>query len=377
MMDYGLQNISLGSDLSSKADKDLSITGIWLRCNDKINRLKNLLKRDGHNYVGGEAMIDSFVDISNYGIIAMLVIRGKWKSPEVDYSYQKQISFSQFSMYTQCPHKWSLQYRDGHRKTEVSIHMTFGTAIHESLQLYLTTMYDESVAAADRIDLVEHFEETLRNQYRKDYEKNKKVHFSSSEEIREFFADGIEIINYFKKKKGIYFSKRGWHIIDCELPIQLTPNNAFRNVIYRGFLDVVLYHEPTNTIKIIDIKTSTRGWKDKDKADEIKNLQLVMYKKFLSEQYGFPIDNIQIEYFIVKRKIYEDGEYPEKRIQIHIPASGRNKLNKANTLLNEFIERAFTREGSYNMGKQLKNPSAWNCRFCPFNDQPELCNKNL
>jgi hypothetical protein len=300
----------------------------------------------------------------------------KNKPPEVDYSYQKQISFSQFSMYTQCPHKWSLQYRDGHRKTEVSIHMTFGTAIHESLQLYLTTMYDESVAAADRIDLVEHFEETLRNQYRKDYEKNKKVHFSSSEEIREFFADGIEIINYFKKKKGIYFSKREWHIIGCELPIQLTPNNAFRNVIYRGFLDVVLYHEPTNTIKIIDIKTSTRGWKDKDKADEIKNLQLVMYKKFLSEQYGFPIDNIQIEYFIVKRKIYEGGEYPEKRIQIHIPASGRNKLNKANTLLNEFIERAFQKDGSYNMGKQLKNPSAWNCRFCPFNDQPELCNKN-
>jgi hypothetical protein len=62
-----------------KADKDLSITGIWLRCNDKINRLKNLLKRNGHNYVGGEAMIDSFVDISNYGIIAQLVFRGKWK----------------------------------------------------------------------------------------------------------------------------------------------------------------------------------------------------------------------------------------------------------------------------------------------------------
>jgi hypothetical protein len=63
----------------TKADKDLSITGIWLRCNDKINRLKNLLKRNGHNYVGGEAMIDSFVDISNYGIIAQLVFRDKWK----------------------------------------------------------------------------------------------------------------------------------------------------------------------------------------------------------------------------------------------------------------------------------------------------------
>jgi len=79
MMDYGLSNISLGSDLSTKEDRDLSLTGIWLRCNDKINRLKNMLKRNGKNYVQGEAMIDSFIDISNYGIIAMLVLRGKWK----------------------------------------------------------------------------------------------------------------------------------------------------------------------------------------------------------------------------------------------------------------------------------------------------------
>ena len=79
MLDYGLSNISLGSNLDTKEDKDLSLTGIWLRCNDKINRLKNMLKRDGKNYVQGEAMIDSFIDIANYGIIAMLVMRNKWK----------------------------------------------------------------------------------------------------------------------------------------------------------------------------------------------------------------------------------------------------------------------------------------------------------
>ena len=79
MMDYGLQNIALGSDLSTREDRDLSLTGIWLRCNDKINRLKNLLKRRGKNYVTGETMIDSFVDIANYGIIAMLVMKDKWK----------------------------------------------------------------------------------------------------------------------------------------------------------------------------------------------------------------------------------------------------------------------------------------------------------
>lgn len=79
MMDYGLGNIALGSDLTEREDVDFSMMGIWLRCNDKINRLKNLLKRKGDAYVKSEPMIDSFIDISNYGIIAQLVLRGQWK----------------------------------------------------------------------------------------------------------------------------------------------------------------------------------------------------------------------------------------------------------------------------------------------------------
>ena len=79
MMDYGLGNIALGSTLTEDEDVHLSLTGIWLRCNDKINRLKNMLKRKGKSYVNDEPMIDSFIDISNYGIIAQLVMRGKWK----------------------------------------------------------------------------------------------------------------------------------------------------------------------------------------------------------------------------------------------------------------------------------------------------------
>lgn len=78
MLDYGLGNISLGSTLEDEEDLKFSLTGIWLRCNDKINRIKNLLKR-GKNFVEGESIVDSFIDISNYGIIAMLVIRNKWK----------------------------------------------------------------------------------------------------------------------------------------------------------------------------------------------------------------------------------------------------------------------------------------------------------
>lgn len=79
MLDYGIGNIALGTTLEEEKDKHLSLTGIWLRCNDKINRLRNLLTSKEGPYVNDESLSDSFQDMSNYGIIAEIVNRGKWK----------------------------------------------------------------------------------------------------------------------------------------------------------------------------------------------------------------------------------------------------------------------------------------------------------
>ena len=77
-MDYGLQNISLGGDLNKTLDKNFSLTGLAIRLTDKVSRLRNLLV-NGKNFVKGEGMEDTFLDIANYGIIGLLVGRDKWK----------------------------------------------------------------------------------------------------------------------------------------------------------------------------------------------------------------------------------------------------------------------------------------------------------
>ena len=77
-LDYGLNNIALGGDLTDETDKKFSLTGLCIRLTDKISRLKNLLS-NGKNYVKGESMEDTFIDIANYGIIGLLVGRDKWK----------------------------------------------------------------------------------------------------------------------------------------------------------------------------------------------------------------------------------------------------------------------------------------------------------
>ena len=78
MMDYGLGNIALGGNLESPEDQKYALQGIQIRLNDKINRLKNLLK-NGKSYVEDESLEDTFIDIANYGIIGILLGKGKWK----------------------------------------------------------------------------------------------------------------------------------------------------------------------------------------------------------------------------------------------------------------------------------------------------------
>jgi hypothetical protein len=286
------------------------------------------------------------------------------KLPEIDYATQKSISYSQMSMFNECPKKWSLQYREGHKSFTSSIHTVFGTALHETLQHYLTVMYEQSGAAADRLNTSEMLEENLREEYKKQYKANNNQHFVTPDELREFYEDGVEIIREFSKDKTKYFGKRGWHLVGCEVPIILTPYSKYQNVMFQGYLDVVLYHEPTNKIKIIDIKTSRQGWSKKEKSDENKQFQLIAYKKYFSELYNVPIENIEIEFMIVKRKIFESDLYVIKRVQQFKPASGKVKLNKVTKSIESFIERAFDRNGYKEVEHQPKLNG--NCKWCPF-----------
>ena len=74
---YGPDNISVGTKLLSDDDVKLSLTGLWFRINDKIQRLKQLIIL-GHEDNVGESEQDTFQDLSIYGIIAQIVSAKKW-----------------------------------------------------------------------------------------------------------------------------------------------------------------------------------------------------------------------------------------------------------------------------------------------------------
>ena len=279
-----------------------------------------------------------------------------------------RISYSQLSMYGDCPLRWKLNYIDRLSIFESNIHLLFGTAMHEVLQKYLEVMYNDSVKNADKLNLEQRLHDKMIEQFKLAREKEGKDP-CTVEQIREFFQDGCDILDFFKKRRGEYFSKRGYKLIGCEVPIDV---DLKKNIKMVGYLDIVILDEITNTLKIYDIKTSTMGWNKWAKKDENKTQQLLLYKQFYSKQYNHPIENIEVEYFIVKRKLYENLDFPQKRVQKFSPASGTVSMNKVAKRLDLFLELAFDSEGQRTSDDIIATPSKKACKWCEFN-QTEYC----
>ena len=287
----------------------------------------------------------------------------------------RKISYSQYSMYSQCPKHWELAYAKGLRTFSQSIHTIFGTAMHETLQHYLSVMYDQSVKAADEINLHKYLKDQMFNLYKEAVDKMGE-HFSNKFELGEFYEDGVAIIDWFKRKRGQYFSRKNEELIGIEVPIYHPASTGNDTIMMRGYLDVVIRDKRDDKITIIDIKTSTMGWNKYQKADKIKTSQLVLYKKYFAEQYGYDVEKIDIKYMIVKRKLIEGAMFPQKRITEFAPASGKPTRNKLQTSIEGFINSSFNSDGSYNLERTypaVAGKNKKNCKYCEFADQPDLC----
>ena len=279
-----------------------------------------------------------------------------------------RISYSQLSMFSECPHKWKLNYIDKLRVSEPSIHLLFGTAMHEVIQKYLDVMYQYTAKRADMLNLKRTLQEKMVEQFNIDKENYGKEP-CTKEELKEFFQDGCDILDFFKKRRGDYFSKRGYELIGCEVPVEM---GLQKNLTWVGYLDIVMRDTIHDRIKIYDIKTSTMGWNKWMKADDNKTQQLLLYKQFYSKQYNHPIENIEVEYFIVKRKLWEEAMFPQKRVQKFSPASGTVSMNKVAKRLDNFLDLAFDEDGERISENIKPTPSKKSCKWCEFKNT-EYC----
>jgi PD-(D/E)XK nuclease superfamily len=282
----------------------------------------------------------------------------------------KTVSYSQYSIYKQCPYRWYLDYVKKLQPFKPSIHLIFGTAFHETLQNYLKVMYEESATAADKIHLPTYFKTRLMELYK---ENSTQGHFSTPEELTEFYEDAVAILDFIKRKRGLFFKKKNSELVGIEIPINGQIVEGIEFVKMKGFIDLVIHDKTLDKYIIYDIKTSTRGWSDYEKKDQTKINQILLYKRFFSVLKEVPEDKIDVQFFIVRRKINENLEFVPKRVQEFIPANGTKKVKAAFEDLQDFVKNVFTVDGEYQEKAYIKNIDK--CKFCPYLDRPDLCDR--
>jgi len=254
-----------------------------------------------------------------------------------------KVSYSQFSQWDKCPYTWKLNYVDKAETFKGNIYTLFGSAVHETIQAYLVCYYERTIKEADNLPLKDILQYRMEENYKISKEQHGDDFEVSLDEMKEFFNDGCNIIDEFLKRKSGYFPKKNTELVGIEIGLNHRVSDSIK---FRGYMDVVIHNKTTGRIKIIDIKTATMGWNKYMKADKNKTNQLLLYKYFFSKEKEIPIDKIDVEYLILKRRLYENFDYPQKRIQQFSPASGKPSINKVMNRLQEFIDECFDEDGN-------------------------------
>lgn len=282
--------------------------------------------------------------------------------------FNKYVSFSQYSMYYKCPRSWKLAYVDNLRKKEANIHLVFGTSMHEVIQDYLEMMYNQPHLDVNSVDWKSKLLQTMTTIADEERNLIEGKRCMTDEEFNEFIDDGNKILDHLLSDeiRHKFFSKSRYSLSGIETSIDLEVRN---NVGYIGFLDIVLFDKANQRYKIIDLKTSTRGWNKWQKADESKTHQLLLYKVFYAKEFNVPLEKIDVEFIILKRKHDPDDPFGGDRVQRFIPPHGTMSSKEAWTSFNTFLNESFTKCGEYDLDNPFpKTPgkNKKNCRWCEF-----------
>lgn len=279
-----------------------------------------------------------------------------------------RVSYSQYGMWSSCPQQFKLNYIDKLGESSANIHTIFGSAMHETIQHFLSVMYGVSKKQALMLDLETMLKDKLVEHFTAEKEKMSEGTPCTKEELEEFFGDGRHILHYFKTKLDKLYTKSGFELVAIEMALNAEVKPG---VHFIGFIDIVLKDTSSGDIIIVDLKTSTSGWSKYQKNDKVKTSQMLLYKKFYSEKYNVSLDKIKVEYQILKRKINEDFEYPIPRISKFIPPHGKPSVNAAWKGFMEFVDSVYD-DGGLIKTTDFPTNKGKACDWCEFKTR-KLC----
>jgi hypothetical protein len=261
---------------------------------------------------------------------------------------RETVSYTELSNWVECQWRHKLKYLEGIELEEdgPSIHTEFGQIGHDALEYYLKERKFESY---DKIrgDLKEALdvlsESALKNQ------------------DKQSFIDSLEpVLQQIPDFMDQAFGK-DWKFYAAELPLFETIEGE-PDKVFKGFVDAMFTvpkPEGSTTIKrnpetlwIVDWKWSGSFWSPMKVKD--KQLQLVLYKHYVSKKFDIDPRDIRTGFVVLKR-----GTKPSKSGNIRLEEV--NITAKTTELAIQQLSRFF---GSVRKGFFTKNRDS--CKYCVY-----------
>ena len=254
------------------------------------------------------------------------------------------VSFSEMSTWAKCSYKHYLQHVLKLGEDEASIFLTFGTAVHASLEKFLKTGVMDIAVALDII-----------NEAYKEHGHLETFHRKNKQD--EILAQAQKILIDFPLFLDAEFP--GWKIIDAELPLYEQIDG--KPHAFKGYVDAIIT-APNKKGKLVywvlDFKTTTSYWSREKKSDALIRAQLILYKNYVSQKLNIPFKDIRCAFCLLKRKTKPGQSIERVDVSVGDVTTGRS-LKIVNNMLTS-------------MNKNVAIKNRYDCMYCEF-EHTEHC----
>jgi hypothetical protein len=251
------------------------------------------------------------------------------------------VSFSEVKTWKECGWRHKLVHIDKIAADPPTVHTDFGKIVHAQCEQYLKTRTMDIPAACDAI--------------RAAWKENGHTDQHGSPDDPEVWVS--HATNILNDVPG--FLERefpGWQFMGAELELYEPISES--EMLFKGFIDGIITAKGKrgeDLIWILDWKTAgPGGWHPEKKKDPLVQMQLALYKSFLSAKLGLDKKHVRCAFLLLKR-----GAKPGKTCENFAVSVGPVTEARATKIVSDMIRTVSRR-------MFLKNRLS--CKFCPFHD---------
>lgn len=278
----------------------------------------------------------------------------------------------------ECQQHWKIDYVDGKRRKNYGVHMDFGTAIHETIELFHCKKPDPSITTDIAVFL---FKEKFKYLFEKHfslYEEKEHRQFRKPVEEgglrQEFFLDaGERIIRRFDECDELRTAQVMFNEYQLYDDIERSDDIKIK---FKGFIDLVIRTKDkrgNSILYVCDFKTCSWGWPREKREDKNLHFQILLYKHFICKKFGLDPSQVRTAFVLLKKKpkvVDKKTGETESPIEWFPISAGPVSTQRAVDELNRDITELDTRLKNGTIKKNLKSCVNKYGDVCPYLGTP-------